>query len=136
MTARSLLCLLAVSVALLAQLIGAIEGQITDPSGAAVPAASVQTVSRDTVICNAQSDNQGRSRVSRLSRSILFRFCGSRLDSAESIPDQFHRARLSPGDLRRQLYGPLSKKANFFVDADRRITDENSIANRQPTKNQ
>jgi Carboxypeptidase regulatory-like domain len=67
MTARSLLCLLAVSIALLAQSIGAIEGQITDPSGAAVPAASVQTISRDTVIRNAQSDNQGRYRVSRLS---------------------------------------------------------------------
>ena len=61
MTARSLLCLLAVSVALLAQLIGAIEGQITDPSGAAVPAASVQTISRDTVI---------RKRAERQSRPL------------------------------------------------------------------
>ncbi len=53
--------------ALNAQSVGAIEGQITDPSGAVVPAASVQIIDRVGTVRSAQTDNQGRYRISGLS---------------------------------------------------------------------
>src|SRR5580658_4091077 len=57
---------LSIPVALLAQNTGALRGQVTDPSGAAVPNASVTLTGPNNAVKVAQTDNTGNYSVNGL----------------------------------------------------------------------
>jgi len=101
------------------------------------PKASIREIRVNQNPFSAEYDRVGYGRIEILTKPGSDKYHGQMSfdfgNRALTARNPFLTSPIVP-DYRQEIFagnfgGPLSKKASFFVDADRRITDENSIAN-------
>ncbi len=105
--------------------------------GVLPPKASIREIRVNQNPFSAEYDRVGFGRIEVLTKPGSSQFHGQFSfdfgNRALTARNPFLTSSIVP-DYRQEIFagnfgGPLSKKASFFVDADRRITDENSISN-------